>query len=67
MESTLKQSSETALSDEQIKALEHIARENHTTRDALVSLALDALITEAGRHGGWLPLPEIPKSPSPLR
>ena len=48
------------LSVEQIQALEHIARDNHTFPAHLVSLAVDALIVEAARNEGWLPIPEIP-------
>jgi hypothetical protein len=48
------------LSVEQIKALEHIAQKNHATPAILVLLAVDALIVEASRYEGWLPLPKIP-------
>jgi len=46
------------ISLEQTEALERIARENNATTASLVSLAVDALIAEAARHEGWLPLPE---------
>jgi hypothetical protein len=46
------------LSVGQIKALERIANENHTTPARLVTLAVDALIVEAARNDDWLPLPK---------
>lgn len=49
------------LSVAQIKALERIANENHTTPARLVTLAVDALIVEATRNDDWLPLPKIPE------
>ncbi|MDD5349812.1 MAG: hypothetical protein PHQ12_06340 [Chthoniobacteraceae bacterium] len=48
---------ELRLSREQAVRLERIAAVNGCPADALVSLAVDALIAEAARHGGWLPLP----------
>jgi len=58
------------LSIEQITALEHIAMENQATPASLVLLAVDALIAEAARHNGWLPLPKTsgvsPIPPSPM-
>jgi len=58
METRKQSSQQTALlSIEQINALEKIARENKTTPDTLVSLAVNALIAKAVRHEGWLPLP----------
>ena len=45
------------LSGEQNARLERIAAVNGCPAADLVSLAVDALIAEAARHGGWLPLP----------
>jgi hypothetical protein len=45
------------LSGEQTARLERIAAMNGRPAAELVSLAVDALIAEAARHGGWLPLP----------
>jgi len=67
---TTHQHSVSCLSIEQITALEHIAMENQATPASLVSLAVDALIADAARHNGWLPIPKIPDAspmqPSPI-
>ncbi len=51
------------LSVEQTKALEHIAQANHASVAHLVALAVDALVAEAARHDGRLPLPKNPNAP----
>jgi hypothetical protein len=53
------------LSVKQTEALERIAKENHATPADLASLAVDALIAEAARHEGWLPLPVMPGAARP--
>ena len=63
METTFEHPALCLFSVEQIKALERIARENHATPSTLVSLAVDALIVEADRHDGWLPLPDAKPKP----
>ncbi len=45
------------LSGKQVAQLERIAAANRRPAADLISLAVDALIAEAARHDGWLPLP----------
>lgn len=56
------------LSGEQSARLERIAAVNGRPAAELIALAVDALIAEANRHGGWLPLPSgavaAPQTPS---
>lgn len=47
------------LSREQVNALERIARHNKSTPSVLVSLAVDALLSEAAQNDGWLLIPKI--------